>query len=206
MRELVAIVVSERKSLLRGFLVAFMLVFPFTFLPTIFRNGFSWHFLQQRLPQSILYAALFAVAIILFALLNNYEKLLHKKRLYNFPAFTALDFYGGIEGYNSILRELSTYLIGKMGNYYYKVDIINPELQNFKIEVAPMIQICPDSSMFDRLTCELQLKENLYLSRVLSFSEEQLQEEDTLRNELLKLSDELTSLGVTPSKVDVTSF
>lgn len=206
MRELLAIVITERKGLLRGFLVAFMLVFPFTFLPTFFRHGFSWYFVQQRLPDSILYAALFAAGVIVIALLNNYEKLLHKKRLYNFPAFTALDFYGGIEGYNSIIRELSTYLIGKMGNYYYKVDIINPEKQNFKIEVAPMIQISPESALIDRLIRELQLQENLYLSRVLSFSEEQLLEEDTLRNELLKLSEELTRLGVTPSKIDVTTF
>lgn len=202
MKELITMVVNERASLLRGFTAIFMLVLPLTFVPTLIRHGFSSYILQQHIPESMLYATLIATAVIVIALLNNYEKLLLKKRLYSFPAFAALEFEGGVEAYNSIIKELSTYLIGKIGNYYYKLDIIHPERQRFQVEVAPMIRIHQNSTLLDRLINELHFKENFYLSRVLAFSEEQLLEEDILKKELLKLSDELSSLGVAPLEIN----
>ena len=187
---------------MRGFFVVFLLVLPFTFIPAIFRYGFSLQVIGQRMQESMLYSALFAAGVIVVSLLNNYEKLQQKKRLYDFPAFTELDFEGAVEGYNSIIKELSTYLIGKVGNYFFRVDIINPDQKNLKVEIAPMIYIGQNHDLLEKLLHELNLKENLYLARVLRLSQEQLFEPDIVRNELIKLSDELNCMGVTPLEVD----
>ncbi|MDX5480703.1 MAG: hypothetical protein LPK07_03385 [Hymenobacteraceae bacterium] len=202
MKDVFTIIITERTSLLRGFFVVFLLVLPFTFIPAIFRYGFSLQVIGQRMQESMLYSALFAAGVIVVSLLNNYEKLQQKKRLYDFPAFTELDFEGAVEGYNSIIKELSTYLIGKVGNYFFRVDIINPDQKNLKVEIAPMIYIGQNHDLLEKLLHELNLKENLYLARVLRLSQEQLFEPDIVRNELIKLSDELNCMGVTPLEVD----
>lgn len=202
MNDLLSIITNEKKSLLRGFLVVFILVLPFTFLPVLFRQRAPFETFSQQIPEKALVAALVAVGIIILLLLNNYEKLLKKKRLYDFPAFTSLHFNGAVEGYNAIVKEVSTYLFGKVGDYFFRVNILNPKQGNVQIELSPLIHIGQNQELLDRLMQELHLKENLYLSRVISLQEEQLQQSDVIKNELLKLSDELSRLGVTPLAVD----
>lgn len=202
MNDLLSIITNEKKSLLRGFLVVFILVLPFTFLPALFRQRAPFETFSQQIPEKALVAALVAVGIIILLLLNNYEKLLKKKRLYDFPAFTSLHFNGAVEGYNAIVKEISTYLFGKVGDYFFRVNILNPNQDHVQIELSPLIHIGQNQELLDRLMQELHLKENLYLSRVISLPEEQLQQSDVIKNELLKLSDELSRLGVTPLAVD----
>src|SRR5690606_9056780 len=109
---------------------------------------------------------------------------------------------GAVEGYNAIVKEISTYLFGKVGNYFFRVNITNPKQENVQIELSPLIHIGQNQELLDTLMQELHLKENLYLSRVISLPEELLQQSDVIKNELLKLSDELSRLGVTPLAVD----
>lgn len=184
----------------------FLLVLPFTFLPALFRHGISWSVIAQRVQASALYATLIATGIILIALLNNYEKLLQKKRIYELPAFTALNFSGAVEGYNSIIKELSTYLFGKAGNYFFRVNVLNPASQELIIEISPLIYVGQDASLLERLILELGLKENLYLSRILRLTEEQLQEQDILQREVTKLAEELALLNVQPLTLEDNSL
>lgn len=202
MNDLLIIINTERRSLLRGFIVVFMLAFPFTLLPFVIRHGFSTQYMGLFLPDSLLYAALFAVGIVFIALLNNYEKLLQKKRLYDLPAFAALNFSGAVEGYNSIIRELSTFLIGKVGDYFFRVNIVDPSKKELKIEVSPLIYVGTDTELLNRLMQELHLQEDLYLSIILRISEEELQQKDVLLNEIKRVSSELTKAGVTPLAVE----
>ncbi|MBX0332614.1 hypothetical protein K3G39_05130 [Pontibacter sp. HSC-14F20] len=202
MNDLLTIISNEKRSLLRGFLVVFILVLPFTFIPAIFGQRVPLETFSQLIPQKALVAALIAAGIIVLLLLNNYEKLLQKKRLYDFPAFASLQFSGAVEDYNAIVKEISTYLFGKVGNYYFRVNIINPKQQHVQIELSPLIYIGQNQELMDRLMQELHLKENLYLSRVISLPEAQLQQSDAIKDELLKLSDELSEMGVTPMTVD----
>lgn len=180
----------------------FILVLPLTFVPVIFRQDLSLQTFSQHLPGTAFIAALIAAGIILLLLLNNYEKLLKKKRLYDFPAFTELHFNGAVEGYNAIIKEISTYLFGKVGNYFFRVNIVNPKQKRIQIELSPLIYIGQNQELLDRLMQDLNLKENLYLSRVISLPEEQLQQSDIIKTELLRLSEELSKLGVTPMAVD----
>ncbi|WP_299707323.1 hypothetical protein [uncultured Pontibacter sp.] len=202
MKDLLTIINTERSSLLRGFIVVFMLVLPFSFIPFIARQGFSAQTISQSLPDAMLYAAIFALGLIIVALLNNYEKLLQKKRLYDLPAFTALHFNGAVEGYNSIIKELSTYLIGKAGDYFFRVNIADTSRKLVKIEISPLVYIGQDTDLLQKLIQELDLREELYLSKVLSLSEENLQQSDLLLTEINRLAGELASAGVTPLEVN----
>jgi hypothetical protein len=202
MNDLITIITAEKRSLLRGFLVVFFLVLPLTFIHVIFRYGFSLQAFSQHLPEMALYAALIAIGVILYALLNNYEKLLQKKRLYDFPAFSELHFSGAVEGYNSIVKELSTYLFGKVGNYFFRVNIVNPKQKNVQIELSPLIYVGHNQVLLNKLMQDLNMKESLYLSRVLFLPEEELLQSDVIKSELIQLSDELDKLGVTPLSVD----
>ncbi|SIT85920.1 hypothetical protein [Pontibacter indicus] len=202
MNDLLTIITNEKKSLLRGFLVVFVLVFPFTFLPALFRQQAPSESFSQLIPEKVLVAAFIAVGIIVLLLLNNYEKLLRKKRLYDSPAFTSLRFNGAVEGYNAIVKEISTYLFGKVGDYFFRVNIVNPKHDNVQIELSPLIHVGQNQDLLDRLLHELQLKENLYLSRIIILSEDELQQSDVIKNELLRLSEELSRLGVVPMTVE----
>ena len=202
MNDLFTLITNEKRSLLRGYLVLFVLVLPFTFIPAIIRQGFSFQAFGQQVPEKALVAALIAAGFIVLLLLNNYEKLLQKKRLYDFPAFTSLHFNGAVEGYNAIIKEVSTYLFGKAGDYFFRVNIINPKQQNVQIELSPLIHIGRNQELLDKLMQDLHLKENLYLSRVISLPEEQLHQSDVIKNELLKLSEELSKLGAIPMAVE----
>lgn len=202
MNDLLTIITNEKKSLLRGFLVVFVLVFPFTFLPALFRQQAPSESFSQLIPEKVLVAAFIAVGIIVLLLLNNYEKLLRKKRLYDSPAFTSLRFNGAVEGYNAIVKEISTYLFGKVGDYFFRVNIVNPKYDNMQIELSPLIHVGQNQDLLNRLLHELQLKENLYLSRIIILSEDELQQSDVIKNELLRLSEELSRLGVVPMTVE----
>ena len=202
MNDLLTIITNEKKSLLRGFLVVFVLVLPFTFIPAFFKQQAPSETFIELIPGKVVIAALVAIGIIILLLLNNYEKLLQKKRLYEFPAFTSLRFNGAVEGYNAIVKEISTYLFGKAGNYFFRVNIISPKQDNVQVELSPLIHVGQDQELLDKLIQELQLKENLYLSRVIILPEEQLQQSDIIKNELLKLSEELSTLGVMPLAVN----
>lgn len=202
MNDLLTIITNEKKSLLRGFLDVFVLVFPFTFLPALFRQQAPSESFSQLIPEKVLVAAFIAVGIIVLLLLNNYEKLLRKKRLYDSPAFTSLRFNGAVEGYSAIVKEISTYLFGKVGDYFFRVNIVNPKHDNVQIELSPLIHVGQNQDLLDRLLHELQLKENLYLSRIIILSEDELQRGDVIKNELLRLSEELSRLGVVPMTVE----
>src|SRR5688572_7200960 len=126
MKDLLAIIISERRTLLRGMMLSFTLVFPFTFLPTIFSNGFSLQHIIQRVPESTLYTFVFSLFIVGTSVIYNFNNLVHRKRIFDLPAFKTLDFYGRLDGIGSLVSELETFLLGKVDKYYYRLNIIDP--------------------------------------------------------------------------------
>jgi hypothetical protein len=202
MKDLLTLINTERRSLLRGFIAVFMLTLPFTFIPFIAKQGFSAQTITESLPDALLYAAIFAMGLIIVTLLNNYEKLLQKKRLYDLPAFTALHFSGAVEGYNSLIKELSTYLIGKVGDYFFRVNIVDPSRKQLKIEISPLVHVGRDTDLLYKLEQELGLQEDLYLSKILYLSEDNLQQSDLLLTEINRLATELANTGVRPLEVN----
>ncbi len=135
------IIKLEWETLIKGLVITFLLVFPFTFIPTLIAHGFSGEALLRRVPTSTLYSLGIAVLVMSFVVYDNYRKLLRKKQLYDKPAFTALDFYGRIGGIGSLVEGLSTFLVGKWKLYYFKIEIDIPDAHQeaFIIKIYPVL-------------------------------------------------------------------
>lgn len=87
MRDLVTIIIAERKTLLKGLIISFLLTFPFTFLPALIRSGFSISTILGRLNDSILYSLGFSLIVVIAAIIHNYKGLVDRRWYFDKPAF-----------------------------------------------------------------------------------------------------------------------
>ena len=198
MKDLFNIIVAERSTLAKGLVICFLIILPFTFLPTIFDKGFTLSVLIRRLPDSILYAFGFALFIVIAAFIHNYNSLVDRKRIFDQPAFNKLGFYGRIDGKGSITYELETFLLGKIGDYYFRLNLIDPELKYFEIEIIPLIDIEEDKNLKARLKQELSFREGNFFGQRIKVNEAALVDENFLLYQLTELEQALKRLGVKP--------
>ena len=195
MRDLLIIIIAERQALLRGLTISFLLVFPFTFLPTIISNGWTLQPIIQRIPDSTFYAFGFSFIVVLASLLHNYNNLVDRKRVFDKPAFKRLDFYGRLDGLGSTVSELETFLLGKVDKYYYRLNIIDPDLKKFKVEIIPLIDFTDKDELKEILKKEYNFREDLLVGQLLNVTDQDLEDENLLRDKLLNLDSILTELG-----------
>lgn len=132
----------ERKTLIKGFFLAFFVSLPFTFLPVLFQDGDSelMQRVVERIPESVLYATLFGIAIVAAALYQNYERLKQKIAYYNYPAFKSLDFEFVIVGIHTLTADLDLVLRGYYQDIYYEIaiDIDMEDQKNTRLAIAPV--------------------------------------------------------------------
>lgn len=202
MRDYLAIVFAERRSLLRGLLISFVLVYPFTFVPTISKHGWNWHLIALEVPKLAAYTFEFCLMVVFAAIVHNYNNLVTRKNLFDFPAFTKLDFYGRIDGMKSITRELETFLIGEVGGYYYRLNLIDVDKEKHKLEIVPLIDLSNDRSLKNRLRKELGFRESWFFGLTIPISKIALQDELFILDKLKKLSVQLAGHGAIPVLVD----
>lgn len=204
MKDLLTIIEVEWRTLLRGLTISFLIIFPFTFLPTLISNGWTIQTILLRIPDSAIYSFGFALVVVIAAIIHNYNNLIDRKRIFDKPAFKKLDFYGRIDGQDSIVRELETFLLGKIDKYYYRLNIVDPDLVKFKIEIIPFIDFKDNQELKDKLKREHNFKENLFVGQIVSLSEEDLENENLLWNKLLVLDKLLSELGAV--KIDLDDY
>lgn len=202
MNDLVKIIIFERNTLLKGWLISTLLVLPFTFLPTVLEHGFSLEVIKFRMSDSILYSLGFSLIVVITAVIQNYNNLVDRKRLFDRPTLKKLDFYGRVGGVGSIISELETFLLGKIGNYYFRIHLIQPELNTNKIEIVPLIDLKNRTELKKKLEEEFSFNENRDLVKQLKLSEEQLNDKDYLKNILLELGLFLNELNIKPLTID----
>jgi hypothetical protein len=195
MRDLLNIIIAERQTLLRGLTISFLLVFPFTFLPTIISNGWTLQPIIQRIPDSTLYAFGFSFIVVVASVLHNYNNLVDRKRIFDKPAFKELDFYGRLDGLGSIVSELETFLLGKIDKYYYRLNIIDPDRKKFKVEIIPLIDFTDNEELKEILKKNHNFREDLLVGQLINLTEQDLENENLLRDKLLNLDKILTELG-----------
>ncbi len=195
MRDLLIIIIAERQTLLRGLIISFLLVFPFTFLPIIISKGWTLQPIIQRIPDSTLYTFSFSLIVVVASLLHNYNNLVHRKRIFDKPAFKKLDFYGRIDGLGSVVSELETFILGKIDKYYYRLNIIDPDLKKFKVEIIPLIDFSDNEELKEMLKKEHNFKEDLFVGQIISLTEQDLENENLLWDRLLNLDKILTEFG-----------
>jgi hypothetical protein len=200
MRDFLTIIIAERRTLFRGLTISFLLVLPFTFLP-ILKNGFIWETIIQRLPLSVSYAFGFSFIVVIAAVIHNYNNLVDRKMLFDKPAFTKLDFYGMMDGIGSIVSELETFLLGKVGQYYFRLNIIDPDQKTIKVEMVPLIDLEGNKELKTKLKKEYGFRQDLFFGLMTEATHRDLQNENFLLDKLLKL--EATLKGLEAKALDI---
>lgn len=201
MNDLIKIIVFERNMLLKAWVISTLLVLPFTFLPTLIEYGISLEAIKFRLSDSILYSLGFAFILIVAAVIHNYNNLVDRKRLFDKPTFKELDFYGRLDGVGSIVRELETFLLGKIGDYYFRINLLEPELNTNKIEIVPLIETKENEELL-RILSNKGFKQNCFFGKEMKLSEEQLNDRNYLKDILKKLELDLRNLDAKPLSID----
>ena len=202
MKDLLAIIITERQTLFRGLTISFLLILPFTFLQTIISNGWTIQPIIERIPDSTLYSFGFSFIVVVASVFQNYNNLVDRKKLFDRPAFKKLDFYGRLDGLGSIVSELETFLLGKVDNYYFRLNIIDPDLKKFKVEIIPLIDFTENEELKEKLKKEYNFREDLLVGQIINLTENDLENENLLWDKLLYLDKILMELGAIKLDVD----
>ena len=202
MKDLLAIIITERQTLFRGLTISFLLILPFTFLPTIISSGWTIQPIIERIPDSTLYSFGFSFIVVVASVFQNYNNLVDRKKLFDRPAFKKLDFYGRLDGVGSIVSELETFLLGKVDNYYFRLNIIDPDLKKFKVEIIPLIDFTENEELKEKLKKEYNFREDLLVGQIINLTENDLENENLLWDKLIYLDKILMELGAIKFDVD----
>ena len=202
MKDLLAIIITERQTLFRVLTISFLLILPFTFLPTIISSGWTIQPIIERIPDSTLYSFGFSFIVVVASVFQNYNNLVDRKKLFDRPAFKKLDFYGRLDGVGSIVSELETFLLGKVDNYYFRLNIIDPDLKKFKVEIIPLIDFTENEELKEKLKKEYNFREDLLVGQIINLTENDLENENLLWDKLLYLDKILMELGAIKFDVD----
>jgi hypothetical protein len=125
----------ERKTLLKGFLLCCVIVFPFTFFPVIFSSARSWEALYNRIPLSLLYTTVFSFVIVLAAFVQNVTNLRTKIRLFKMPALQDLGFSLQHVGAGSVLWEFAPVYVGTYEEIVFLISVEIDQDKNDRIYV-----------------------------------------------------------------------
>ncbi|WP_137092453.1 hypothetical protein [Mangrovivirga cuniculi] len=155
----------EYKTLIRGFILVTLIIFPFTFLPVIFKDGDLFNMLIQRIPSSLLYSVLFSLFLVSAAVAHNWSNLRARLKYFSTPAFSQLGFEFQLEGQGSLVQDLSPSLSGEYQNMHFKVDIhfdLDDDKKNkiLIIPIVPFQQDVRETFVFQRLKKEFKIIEN----------------------------------------------
>ena len=114
----------EKKTAFKGWLLATIVAFPFTFIPIFFEEGAFIEKFLLRIPESLLYSSGFGVAIVIGAFYQNYTRVKAKIDHYNEPALKSLDFDFASSGQGSLVDDLNFYQFGIYKDRKYRIDMI----------------------------------------------------------------------------------
>lgn len=206
MKDLLTILTHERKTLLKALVIAFLVCFPFTFIPPLLSNGLSLATIIERFNTSSLYALGFALLVVFAAVIHNYNTLVDKKWIFDTPAFKNLEFYGRLDGIGSITRELETFLLGEIGGYFFRLGLHEPENKNPKLEIIPLLDLKEKEAEIKRLKKEHKFQRNHFFGKTLHLNNIDLEDPDSIRTVLEKYADIFRELGLKPLKFDHTKL
>jgi len=90
------------------------------------------------------------------------------------------------------------FLLGKINKYYYRLAIIDPDLKKIKVEIIPLIDFADNEELKEILKREHNFREDILvgeLGQLISLTEQELENENLLRDRLINLDKLLTELG-----------
>ena len=206
MDDFLKILIYEKNTLTKAWLISTLLILPFTFIPTLAAYGFSWEAIKFRIPYAILYSIGFALLVIIAALIHNYKNIVDRKKFFEKAAFKALDFHGRIDGVGSIVREMETFLIGKFEHYYFRLNLVNTVSQNKVLEIVPLIKIKTDRDLVYFLKSQHGFKEHYFFGKEIVMSDSDLNNKDSIKKILLDLEQVLKSQDAKPLALEGREF
>ena len=202
MRDLLTIIIAERKSLLKGLTISFLFILPFTFLPTLIKNGISFSAFFGRLNDSILYSFGFALIVVIAAVIHNYNGLVDRKWYFDRPAFKDLDFYGRIGGVGSVVHDLETVLLGKIENYFFRLNLVDTDKKQPILEIIPLIDLTDKDQEIEKLKSEDKFQTDFFFGKRIKLNEIDLESSNGLREILKVLAMRLKDLKFKSLDVD----
>ena len=202
MQDLLFIIRNERKSLFRGYVICFLAIFPFTFLPPVIRKGLNLATILERVNESTLYALGFALLIVIAAVIHNYNSLVEKKWLFEKPAFKSLEFYGRLDGMGSISRELETFLLGEIDGYFFRLGLHEPESDKPQLEIIPLIDLTDKQAEIKILKKEQGFRERIFFGRFIPLKKLDLEDPGNIRVLLEEYAAVFKELELEPLEVD----
>ena len=198
MRDLLTIIIVEKNTLLRGLTVSFLLILPFTFIPNILKYGLTIETIARRFNHSVLYSLGFALIAVIVAILQNYNGLVHRKWYFDQPAFKSLDFYGRVNGVGSILHDLETILLGEIGEYLFRLNLIDTDKKKPKVEIVPLIELNAKEEQIRTLVKDYGFRKELFFGKTIPLNEIDLESNHSIKTILLNLADILKKLEFKP--------
>lgn len=143
------LILLEKKTLVKGFILTFFISFPFTFLPAVFKDGDLWLLLLDRIPLSILYSLLAAIVVCSSAVFYNYDRQKIKLDLFGKPAFTNLGFEYYQRGSGSLTEDLSFYLKGEYKDRHYMIDMMIDleDMEDRRVFIVPIFYIDEENEL-----------------------------------------------------------
>ncbi len=202
MKDIVTIIVAERRALINGLMISFLLILPFTFLPAIIKNGLSVSTFTERFNDSILYSFGFALIVIIAAVVHNYHGLVTRKWYFEKPAFKDLDFYGRIDGVASVSRDLETLLLGKIGKYFFRLNLIDTDKRKSILEIVPLIDQTNKEKAIEKLKREYDFQSDFFFGVKVRLNEIDLDDPQVIRKILIDLAEVLEKLDFVSLEVD----
>ncbi len=182
------LLILEKRTLLKGWMLSFALSLPFTFIPAFFQEGDFWPRMIDRVPWALLYAAGFGIFVCGAALYHNYERQNIKIKLFNKPAFKNLGFTYFKSGEGSLVQDLSFYLSGTHNGFAYVIDMII-DLEDHKkqqVVIKPVLEYRTNAEVPDLIKSYKQL-----LRRDFRFGSNKYQLEILLKPEEINAHDPL---------------
>ena len=154
------LITIEKKALIKGFFICFVIVFPFTFFPLISEEGNLIELIIDRIPWSLLYTAGFSLAVVLSAIYQNYNRQKDKMDLFKTPAFRSLGFELFTSGHNSVFDEFNVYLNGAFDGHHYAIDVEFDQSEKTpeNLTIEPILGLKPEArnEFFKRLKDQLK--------------------------------------------------
>lgn len=203
---------QDRERVLKIWVLATVAFSPFPLIKTIAEFGFNFGEFGYRLMYVFNYSIFFSTLFTVTVIILNFVRLRERKRVFDAPAFIALDFEGRIDGLGSMLKELETFLVGKISPYLFRINVIvpenDPEPEGALVEIIPMIAVEEGMEVVDVLKSQHGFGEYVYwsntndifkyLGKRVQLSEVELNDQTSLRAVLREMVNTLVSLEVDP--------
>ncbi len=112
-----------------------------------------------------------------------------KRDVFNYPAFTSLNFQGKMDGFGNIVEDIDMFIMGEIEEYRFiiKLENINLRKRTTDVIIIPFLDIYEDKSLVKRLIAEQGFYKDTVLKKKIKASQADLETDAFIRNHLIEL-------------------